>query len=73
MNLYIQIGLGIASGIVIAAFTSWISVQFAIQQFYSQKWWERKADVYASIMEALYHVKHNLETEMSAEEFGAAA
>ena len=71
MNAYAQVGLTIVSGILIAAVTSWISVRLAIRQFYSQKWWERKADAYASIVEALYHVKHNLETEMSAEEFGA--
>lgn len=67
MNLFLQTVLSLLVGIVIAAFTSWITVRFALKQFYSQKWWERKADAYSSIIEALYRVKHNIEERLWAD------
>jgi hypothetical protein len=71
MNLFEQISQSVLSAILIAAITSWITVRLALRQFYSQKWWERKADAYTRIMEALYHVKNNLQTLLNAEETGS--
>ena len=61
MNLILQTILSILAAILISAITSWITVRLSLKQFYSQKWWERKADAYSTIIEALYHVKNNTE------------
>ena len=55
-----QTVLSILGGILISAITSIITVRLALKQFYSQKWWERKADAYSTIIEALYHVQNDL-------------
>jgi hypothetical protein len=44
-----QIALTIFTGILIAAATSWITVQLSLKRFREEKWWERKADAYSNI------------------------
>jgi hypothetical protein len=57
--------LGVLSAIFIAAVSSWITVQLSLRQFRTEKWWERKADAYAKVIETLYNSKefsdHHLE------------
>jgi hypothetical protein len=60
MDSITQTILSILAGILISAFTSVITVRLALNQFYSQKWWERKANAYSAIIEALYHVQNDL-------------
>jgi hypothetical protein len=60
MDSMTQTILSIIAAILISAVTSVITVQLALKQFYSQKWWERKADAYSTIIEALYHVQNDL-------------
>lgn len=64
MDPVIQTLLSILAGIFISAFTTIITVSLTLRQFYSQKWWERKADAYSSIIEALYHVENDLSTTL---------
>jgi hypothetical protein len=70
MNFFEQFGQTILSAIIIAAITSWITVRLTLKQFYSQRWWERKAEAYTRIIEALYHVKNNLQRLLDATERG---
>jgi hypothetical protein len=44
-------------GIVIAAVSSWITVQLSMKQFRLEWLWKIKADTYSSIIEALHHSK----------------
>lgn len=60
MDPVLQTVLSVLGGILISAFTSIITVRLALRQFYSQKWWERKADAYSAIIDALYHVRNDL-------------
>src|SRR6266498_5251425 len=48
------------SGLFIAVVTSILTVRLALWRFYSEKWWERKAELYSRLMEALYdmHLYH---------------
>jgi hypothetical protein len=46
----------------VAVFASILSVNLAMRRFYSEKWWERKAEAYSRIVEELYHVLNSLDT-----------
>ena len=62
----------ILTAILIAGVTSWITVQLSLRQFRSQKWWERKFDAYAKILDALHESKkfsdEHLEADYKAKE-----
>ena len=53
----IDIATAIFTGIVIAAVSSWITVQLSLRQFRSERWWERKVRAYENVIEALHHLK----------------
>lgn len=55
---WIQAIVSLATGIVIAVLSAWLTVRFALRRFYSEKWWERKAAAYTAIFEALHHVRN---------------
>lgn len=44
----------IVSGLFIATLTSLFTVRLALWRFHSEKWWERKAELYSRLIEALY-------------------
>jgi hypothetical protein len=54
------------TSIVVAVVTAYLAVHLALKRFYFEKWWERKAEAYSAILEALHHVRnhtdHNLES-----------
>ena len=50
MNLLITI----LSGLFVAAVTSMLTVRLALWRFHSEKWWERKAELYSRLMEGLF-------------------
>ena len=52
-----SIALNILTGILIAAISSWITVQLSLRRFRAEKWWERKADAYSKVIEALHNSK----------------
>ena len=43
------------SSICLVVITSYITVNFGLRRFYTEKWWERKAGIYTDIMELLYN------------------
>ena len=47
-----------ATAIVVAIVTAFLTVRLALKRFYSEKWWERKAEAYSAILEALHHVRN---------------
>jgi hypothetical protein len=42
------------SGLFVAAVTSILTVRLALWRFHSEKWWERKAELYSRLMEVLF-------------------
>ena len=52
-----QIALSIVPGIIIAILTSYITVYLSLWQFRSERWWERKAELYSDVLEALYRIR----------------
>jgi hypothetical protein len=63
----IEAALAIFTGIVIAAVSSWITVQLSLRKFRSERWWERRVEAYSKAIEALHNSKafahHHLEAE----------
>jgi len=51
----------------IAVLTALITVYLALHRFRTEKWWERKAETYSHIIEALHSAKHTLEVNYKAE------
>ena len=47
-------------GVAISVVTAWVTVKLSLRNFYSQRWWERKAEEYSKVLEALSDVKYVL-------------
>ena len=47
----------LSTGVVIAAISSWITVQLSLRRFRTERWWERKAEAYERIIGALHDSK----------------
>lgn len=50
-------------GVVIAVVSAHVTVRLAIRRFRAEKWWERKADIYAAVFNALHEVNRDLERQ----------
>ncbi|UVI32109.1 hypothetical protein [Paenibacillus spongiae] len=46
--------------LLIAAIVPFISIKFALKQFYTQKWWETKASTYSKIIENLSSLEYTM-------------
>ena len=55
-------------GLVIAIVTSIITVRLSLRRFYAEKWWEKKHQAYAQLLEALHHLKKYALEHLDAEE-----
>ena len=52
-----DIALAILTGIFIATVSSWITVNLSLKRYHSERWWDRKANAYVAVIEALHHSK----------------
>jgi len=43
----------IIKNLIIAVVVSWITVKLSLRRFYTEKWWERKAQAYSEIIDSL--------------------
>ena len=62
-----EVALSIFTAIVIAAISSWITVQLSLRKFRAEQWWERKAEAYSKIIEALHNSKAFSDQHLEAE------
>lgn len=58
--------------LVVAAFTSIVTVQLALRRFRAERWWERQADAYSRIVEALHVVMGSWYARLQEERTGQA-
>ena len=65
-----QLLLALVPGVIIAVVTAFLTVRLSLRQFYSQRWWERKAEAYSTIVESIYHAKNYVARLLEAEEEG---
>ncbi|POP50991.1 hypothetical protein [Zhongshania marina] len=57
-DLMIGVAKIVLPGILIAIFTSIITVKLSIRKFHEEKWWEKKQQTYSNLLEALHHLKN---------------
>ena len=48
----------------IVLLTSWLTVWFALRRFQSEKWFERRIEVYTKVIEALHYMKNCTERQL---------
>jgi len=65
-----QTVLAVLTGILIAAVSSWITVQLSMRRFRAEWLWKRKADAYGAVIEALHNSKAFYIAHMSSVEQG---
>jgi hypothetical protein len=55
---WVNIILKASLGILIATFTSFLTVRLAIHRFHEEKWWEKKQEIYSCLLDTLHHLKN---------------
>lgn len=70
MSIESQIFLQVVLTAVAAVGASFFTARFALRRFYSEKWWEKKAEAYAAILEALHYMKRSFDEDHEAEVAG---
>ncbi|MFV2044779.1 MAG: hypothetical protein ACC700_16285 [Anaerolineales bacterium] len=70
MDVIDQLLVAILPGMLVAVVASIITVRLSLRQFYSERWWERKATAYTEIIESLFRMKTYIESLRDAEERG---
>lgn len=69
---YLVIAITLIPSLVVAVVTALLTIRLSLRKFYTERWWERKADAYSRIVEALHKHKNydeqKLEIEMSDQE-----
>lgn len=54
----------LAGAAVVAVISAYVTANVMLRKFRAEKWWERRADAYARIMEALHHMKRCIEIQL---------
>lgn len=62
--------LTIVTGIVIAVVSTYLTFYLSLTKFRTERWWERKADAYLKIIDALHRSKALTENYLEAQEEG---
>lgn len=59
----LQVGATPLTIIVVAFLTFWL----ALRRFHREKWWEAKMQAYTDVIQALHHIKRDLDISINAE------
>lgn len=55
------------SSILVAVITALVTVKLSLRKFYTERWWEKKAEAYTKIIEALHRYKKYDEKKLAIE------
>ena len=53
--------------IFISVLTAIVTVRFSLRRFRTEKWWEKKAETYSKVIDALHHLKNYCEQKLGVE------
>jgi len=67
---FLPLVVPIVTGVVVGFLSAWGGAVFALRRFKTEKWWERKADAYTTIVVALHHLKRSTEIDLRIWEDG---
>jgi len=59
--------ISVLLSLIPAVFIAFITVRLSLRQFYSQKWWEKKAEVYSDIIGHLTDLNYSIDEVSLAE------
>lgn len=59
----VELALQLLISLAVAIVSAKVTVALAFKQFLAERWWERKADAYASILQSLHVMKRRLERD----------
>jgi hypothetical protein len=62
-SLLVQAAVSVLLSIATVLLTVWL----ALRRFYREKWWEAKMHAYTDVIQALHHIKRDLEISITAE------
>ena len=54
-----QLAASILTSLIVGTVIAYLTVRLSIRQFYSQRWWDRKAEAYTDILEAIYNMNYS--------------
>lgn len=63
--------IALAPALVVGVVTALVTVRLALSRFRQERWWERKAQAYADLFEALFNVQWHAKRQIEAIEEGA--
>lgn len=58
---YLSLAKTVIPGIAISLLTAFVTVRLSLKRFHAEKWWEKKAEAYGRIIDALHHMKNYCE------------
>lgn len=64
---HIQLLLTLIPSLLVAIVTALVTVRLSLRKFYAERWWERKAEAYSRIVEALHKHKRYLDKKLDIE------
>lgn len=67
-KILLTAGLTFLSSIVAAYITTMITVQLSLRRFRSERWWERKVEVYGALIDSLYDLQQHAASIIREEE-----
>jgi len=57
MSSVISVILEVIKSLLIVVAASWVTVRFSLRRFYTEKWWERKAQAYSKVIGSLARMR----------------
>lgn len=51
-----QVVISLVPALLVASFTSWLTVRLSLRRFRAERWWDHKAEAYSRIVEALHNL-----------------
>ena len=63
----------LALSLLVAITTAGVTVWLSLRRYYREKWWEAKMRAYTDVIQALHHMKRDLDISLAAEVQGRDA
>ena len=67
MDTFLELSSQIAVGGITAVIASYLTVWLSLRRFYSEKWWEKKAEAYSTTLDALHYMKRFFDENLNAQ------
>jgi hypothetical protein len=62
--VFVALADNLVTSLLVAVLTALLTVSLALRRFRAERWWERKANAYSSILNALHVIKRAIEDDL---------